>query len=92
MDISQSYILITVVVLAVIMAVLILIKRKTIKPLWKDTPKNSKFMFFTGTAFVIISAILLLGNFMGESTFPTILGILGIIFMGASNFRLFKTK
>ncbi len=90
MDISQPYILISIIVLAIIMVVLILIRRKTIKPLWKDTPKNSKLMFFTGIIFVVASAILLLGNFMGESTFPTILGIMGVVFIGASNFRIFK--
>jgi uncharacterized protein YneF (UPF0154 family) len=42
MNISQSCILISIIVLAIIMAVLIWIKRKTIKPLWKDTPKSSK--------------------------------------------------
>jgi len=90
MNISQSYILISIIVLAIIMAVLILIKRKTIKPLWKDTPKSSKLMFFTGVIFVVASATLLLGNFMCESTFPTILGVMGVIFIAASNFRLFK--
>jgi len=90
MNISQFYILISIIFLAIIMVVLILIKRKTIKPLWKDTPKNSKFMFFTGIIFAIASAVLLLGNFMGESTFPTILGIMGVVFMGASNFRIFN--
>lgn len=90
MNISQSYVLISIIVLAIIMTVLILIKRKTIKPLWKDTPKNSKLMFFTGVIFIVASTILLLGNFMGESTFPTILGAMGVIFMAASNFRLFK--
>jgi len=90
MNISQPYVLISIIVLAIIMAILIFIKRKTIKPLWKDTPKNSKLMFFTGVIFIVASAILLLGNFMGESTFPTILGAMGVIFMAASNFRLFK--
>ena len=52
MNIFQPYILISIIVLAIIMAVLILIKRKTLKPLWEDTPKNSKFMFFTGIMFL----------------------------------------
>jgi len=55
-------------------------------------PKSSKVMFYAGIAFVVIAAILLLGNFMGESTFPTILGVLGVIFIGASGFRLLKIK
>ena len=90
MNISQSYILISIIVLAIIMTVLILIKRKTIKSPWKDTPKNSKLMFFTGVILIVASAILLLGNFMGESTFPTILGIIGVALIATSNFRLFK--
>lgn len=88
MNIFQPYILLSIIVLAVIMAVLIIIRRKTMKPLWGNTPKSSKFMFFTGIIFAISSAILFLGNFAGESSFPTILGIMGVVFMGASNFRL----
>ena len=90
MNISQCYILISIIVLVVIMVILIIVRRKTLKPLWKNTPKSSKFMFFTGIIFSIASAILLLGNFMGESTFPITLGIMGVVFIGASNFRLFK--
>ncbi len=52
--------------------------------------KSSKVMFYAGIAGIIIAVILLLGNFMGESTFPTILGFLGILFISASNFRLLK--
>jgi hypothetical protein len=59
----------------------------------EDKPKkSSKVMFYTGIAFVIVAAILLLGNFRGDSTFPTILGVMGVIFIGASNYRLLKTK
>jgi len=58
----------------------------------ENKPKGSKVMFYAGIVFVITAAILLLGNFMGESTFPTILGALGVIFIGASKFRLLKTK
>lgn len=47
-------------------------------------------MFYIGIVFVIVSAVLLLGNFVGESAFPTILGIMGVIFIGASGFRLLK--
>ncbi|MDD4990528.1 MAG: hypothetical protein PHW31_04490 [Candidatus Pacebacteria bacterium] len=90
MNISQSYILITIVILAVIMVALILIKRKKIKPLWQETPRRSKFMFFTGIAFAVASAVLLLTGLMGDSTFPTILGAMGIVFIAASNFRIFK--
>jgi len=52
--------------------------------------KGNKAMFYLGIVFVIISAVLLLGNFMGESTFPTILGAIGVIFIGASKLRLSK--
>ncbi|MFH0927915.1 MAG: hypothetical protein V1821_00395 [bacterium] len=90
MNISQSYILLAVIVLAVILLLLLLIKRKRIKPLWKDTSKNSKIMFVTGVVLIVASAVLLLGDILGESTFPTILGIMGVIFMAASNFRLLK--
>jgi len=52
--------------------------------------KSNKVMFYAGIVFVIVSAVLLLGNFMGESTFPTFLGAMGVIFIGASKFRLLK--
>jgi hypothetical protein len=52
--------------------------------------KGSKAMFSVGIILIVATAILLLGNFMGESTFPMILGMMGIIFIGASNFRLLK--
>lgn len=92
MNISQLYILISICVLAIITVMLILLKRKKLKPLLDDTPRNSKFMFFTGITFVVVSAALLLGNFMGESTFPTMLGAMGVIFIGASGFRLLRIK
>ena len=52
--------------------------------------KCNKIMFYAGIAFVVVSAILLLGNVIKESTFPAILGVLGVIFIGASKFRLLK--
>jgi len=54
--------------------------------------ENQKIGFYTGIIFIVISAILLLGNFLGDSTFPIILGILGIISIGASKYRLLKIK
>ena len=57
----------------------------------EQKPKSNKVMFFMGILFVLAAAILLLGNFTGESIFPTILGIMGIVFIGASRFRLLKT-
>jgi uncharacterized membrane protein HdeD (DUF308 family) len=56
----------------------------------KKEQKGNKSMFYIGIVFIIISAILLLGNFMGESTFPAFLGLLGIISAAASKFRLIK--
>ena len=56
----------------------------------ENKPKGNQAMFYTGIVFVIASAVLLLGNFMGDSTFPTILGVMGVIFIGASRFRLLK--
>lgn len=56
----------------------------------KEKAKGNKTMFYVGTMCVLASAILLLGNLMGTSTFPTILGIMGVIFIAASNFRLLK--
>jgi len=55
-----------------------------------DKTKSSKVMFYAGILFIIVAVILLLGNFMGESTFPTILGFLGVLFISASNMRLLK--
>jgi len=48
----------------------------------ENKPKGNQAMFYTGIVFVIASAVLLLGNFMGDSTFPTILGVMGVIFIG----------
>ncbi|NIM47192.1 MAG: hypothetical protein GTN40_03475 [Candidatus Aenigmarchaeota archaeon] len=52
----------------------------------------NKSMFGVGIILIIIAAILLLGNFLGDSTFPIFLGILGIISMGASKYRPLKVK
>ena len=50
--------------------------------------KVNKPMFVIGIAIIVIAAILLIGNFMAVSTSPAILGailgILGIILLGAS--------
>ncbi len=58
----------------------------------RNKSKGSKLMFYTGIAFVIGSAILLLGGFMRENTFPIVLGVIGVIFIAASNFRLLNLK
>ena len=47
----------------------------------------NKIMFFTGIIFIVVAAILLIGNFLGDSTFPVMLGLLGIISLGASKYR-----
>ncbi len=54
----------------------------------KDEQKGNKVMFYAGIGLVIVAAVLLLGNFMGESTFPTMLGVLGVITIATSNFRI----
>jgi membrane-bound ClpP family serine protease len=50
--------------------------------------KVNKPIFGIGIVLVLIAAILVIGNLMGVSTFPailgTILGILGILLLGAS--------
>ena len=84
------YIIIAIIFLALIVIILILIRRKTLNPIWGNTPKSNKFMFFMGIIFVVASAIFLLGNFTDESVFPTFLGAIGVIFIAASNFRLLK--
>ena len=55
-----------------------------------ENKPGNKIMFYTGVIFAVMSAVLLLGNFTGESTFPTVLGIMGVVFIAASNFRLLK--
>jgi len=52
----------------------------------------NRIMFWVGIVFIVMAAILLLGNFMGDSTFPIILGVLGIIALGASQYRPMKQK
>jgi len=49
-------------------------------------------MFYTGIIFIIVAVILLIGNFLGDSTFPVFLGILGIISIGASKYRPLEDK
>ena len=56
----------------------------------ENKQKGNKVMFYAGIVFVIVAAVLLLGNFMGESVFPTVLGVMGVIFIGVSKFRLLK--
>ena len=53
---------------------------------------SNKIVFYTGISFIAVAVILLLGNFMGDSTFPMFLSILGIISIATSNYRLLKTN
>ena len=52
----------------------------------------NKIMFYIGIILILITAALLLGNFTGEGTSPIVLGILGIVFIGASKYRLLEKK
>lgn len=51
----------------------------------------NKIGFYTGMVLIIVAAILLAGNFLGDSTFPIVLGILGIVAIGASKYRPMKS-
>lgn len=51
----------------------------------------NKIVFYTGIIFIVVAAILLVGNFLGDSTFPIFLGVLGIIAIGASKYRPMKS-
>jgi hypothetical protein len=55
-----------------------------------ERPDGNRTMFYFGIALVIVSVSLLLGNFIGDSTLPAFMGLLGVISMGASKFRLLK--
>lgn len=52
----------------------------------------NRILFGIGIVMIVIAAVLLLGDFMGDSTFPVILGFLGIVMIGASNYRPMKQK
>jgi hypothetical protein len=52
----------------------------------------NKVMFYVGIALIVIAAILLLGKFSGDSTSPIVLGVLGIVFIGASKYRPLRGK
>ncbi len=52
--------------------------------------KGNKAMFYTGIVLAIISAVLLLGNFREGSASPIVLGIIGVVFIAASNYKLLK--
>ena len=52
----------------------------------------NRILFGIGIVMIVIAVVLLLGDFMGDSTFPVILGFLGIVMIGASNYRPMKQK
>ena len=52
----------------------------------------NKTMFYIGLILIIISAILMVGNFPGENSSPIVLGILGIVFIGASKYRPLESR
>lgn len=55
--------------------------RKDIKP--------NKVMFYVGLGLAIAAAVLLIGNFMGNTS-PIVLAIIGIGLIASSKVRLFK--
>jgi len=52
----------------------------------------NKIGFYTGIIFTVIAAILMIGGFLDDSTFPIILLILGISAIGTSKYRLLESK
>jgi len=56
----------------------------------KDKSIKNKALFYVGIVLIIVNVILMAGNFMGDSTSPIILATIGIVFIGASKFRLLK--
>jgi hypothetical protein len=52
----------------------------------------NKIGFYTGIILILAAAILLLGNFLGDSAFPIILGIMGITLIGTSKYRPLKRQ
>lgn len=52
----------------------------------------NKPMFWIGIIIMAVASILLLGDFLGDSAFPIVLGIIGIVSIGASNYSPLKRK
>ena len=52
----------------------------------------NKIMFYIGIILIVIAAILVLGNFLGDITSPIVLAVIGIVFIGASKYRLLEGK
>jgi len=64
------------------------------QPSPEQKPKANKVMFFVGIILIIATVVILLGNFTeeGDYPFPIILGVMGIVFIGASRFRLLRKR
>ncbi len=61
-------------------------------PMWDELRKKYKLkrertVFYAGVTLITVSAVLLVANAMGDSTYPALLGVLGIIAIASSNFR-----
>ena len=56
----------------------------------KDKSIKNKALFYTGIVLIVVNVTLMAGNFMGDSTSPIILATMGIVFIGASKYRLLK--
>jgi hypothetical protein len=44
-------------------------------------------MFWIDLALIVIAAILIIGNFLGDNTSTIVLGAIGIVFIGPSKYR-----
>jgi len=55
----------------------------------EQKPKSNKVMFYIGVTLILVAAILL---FTENSTYPIALGVIGIVFIGASRYRLLKNR
>ena len=53
---------------------------------------SNKIMFCIGIILVLIAAASMVGNLTGEVMSPTVLGIIGIVFIAASRYRLSGSK
>ena len=48
--------------------------------------KSKTYMLYVGIALIIIAAILMVGNFMSENTYPILLAGMGLVFLISSRF------
>lgn len=52
----------------------------------------NKIMFYAGIVLIVMAAISLIVNFLDDGASPIVLGILGIVFIGASKYRPLEGK